>query len=740
MTSMRQAALLVLVVLVCSVSGNAAEKEKRFECLGPGGGGQMYGTGISPHNPRIMHTSCDMGTFYVSEDGGEHWYMVDSLQMTGIKSTRPGYHPTKPGVVYMPYYRNSVKQLRVSHDRGKHWEVACDNVPWGDAKGRDKFERGLTAIDFDAENAGLMFVSTAAGLFRSTDEGKTFTKCEGVDGMAIGAYISTASPREKRYCIAATSSGVFISQDSGMTWKKKGEGLSKSFFAFCAATNKKTGKVSCYITRWDKVFVSHDSGMSFTETPLKPEKYTGCYRFLTMAQTDPLTAYVSSFGSHYGVWKTTDGGKSWNKVLHQRYPGLEYGWVGRMIGKGWGGRPNRITCDPNNPDLITAVNTMEFFLSKDGGKTWKEQCADYKGPDPKKIENKYPWSGVGLEVALPTNLVFDPFVKDRAYIIYGDIGFLISEDHCKSWRRSVKGIPNKWILRMFDCVPDPERKGVLFAAVSGVHGITQNIDGIRKGGGVVMSSDAGETWKVISKGLDTSKPCTSLVMDMKSPKNKRTLYCVIQTRGVYRSLDDGATWEKKSAGIGRPNNPNVIHVRLGPDGAVYALLSGRRDSKWKFRFGAGGLWRSTDKGETWVEITKGLHIVNPVNFAVDPRNARRIMVATSQAPGGESAGLFETVDCGRKWKQIVSTKVTGKKLYNYIHAGPVTFHPKYEDLIYFSTKTHGLWISRDNAKTWRRMLGIPRIGSHRRITFDPGNPDIMYVTSVGLWKGPAQGY
>src|SRR5690606_16806178 len=69
------------------------EEAQRFICLGPGGGGQMYGTGISPHDPNLMHVSCDMGTFYVSEDGGEHWWMCNQLEMEGITSTRPGYHP-----------------------------------------------------------------------------------------------------------------------------------------------------------------------------------------------------------------------------------------------------------------------------------------------------------------------------------------------------------------------------------------------------------------------------------------------------------------------------------------------------------------------------------------------------------------------------------------------------------------------------------------------------------------------
>lgn len=720
------------------VAGASAQEARRFEILGPGGGGQMYGTGISPHDPKLMHVSCDMGTFYVSEDAGEHWYMVDQTGMQGIKSTRPGYHPTDPNTLYMPYER-SVSQLRVSRDRGKTWSVICDSVPWGKKEGRDKFEYAITSIDFDPENGKLMFVSTPAGLYRSVDEGRTFTPCDGVVGMAIGVHVSPASPRDARYVIAASSSGVFISKDGGVTWAKEGGGLDKGFWAFAAATDKSTGVTSCYIAATDRVYASRDNGMTFGETSLIPEKYAGNYRFLTMARTDPNTVYVSNFGAKFGVWKTTDAGKTWKQIYGRGAENVKYSWIGRDLGNAWGGRANRITCDPNNPDLVTYVNTMEFFRSTNGGDTWEEMSSDYAGSDPNKIEKNAPWSGVGLEVALPTDVVFDPFVKDRMYATYGDLCLVISGDRGKSWRRSVNGIPRKWYSRMFGLVADPDNKGVLYAAAGGIHDSAHDISRIvDKGGGMLISTDHGENWSVISEGLDTTLPCTSVVLDLNSPKDRRTLYCVVQTKGVFRSDDGGKTWQQKSKGVGRSDNPNVLQVKMGPDSALYAMVEGRSE-KWKFPFSPGGLWRSTDRGETWTEVTKSVRLVYPKEFAIDPRNPQRILIATTQAAGGERAGLWETVDGGVSWKQILSNVETGKELFPYIHSGPVAFHPTDPNLIYYSTKTHGLWISRNGGKDWSRMLGVPRLGSHE-VVADPDDPSIIYVTSVGLWKGPKAGY
>ena len=182
----------------------------------------------------------------------------------------------------------------------------------------------------------------------------------------------------------------------------------------------------------------------------------------------------------------------------------------------------------------------------------------------------------------------------------------------------------------------------------------------------------------------------------------------------------------------------MLQVTLGPDGAVYALVEGRSEN-WKFTFGPGGLWRSTDRGETWTEITASVRLVYPKEFAIDPRNPNRILLATTQAAGGERAGLWETTDAGKTWKQILSTEQTGKDLFAYIHSGPVAFHPTDPKLIYYSTKTHGTWITRDAGQTWFRMLGVPRLGTHEIIA-DPDDPSTIYVTSVGLWKGPATGY
>jgi hypothetical protein len=294
---------------------------------------------------------------------------------------------------------------------------------------------------------------------------------------------------------------------------------------------------------------------------------------------------------------------------------------------------------------------------------------------------------------------------------------------------------------MWEMIPDPQRKGVLYAACAGQHGSQHDTDNLRHKGGVVMSTDGGESWTVISDGLPTDTAyATGLAMDPKSPPAARTLYAVYPTKGVYKSTDGGKSWQHKSKGLGRPENMNTEQLHLAPDGTLYCLVIGR-SRKWDFKpFPPGGLWKSTDKGESWQEVTAGATISYPAYFGVDPRNPKRIFIGSTQAPNKEGAGLWQSDDGGRTWKHALKAADLNKtdRLFGYVHSGNIVFHPSDARYIYYSTKTHGLWFSRDAGKNWSRLEGIPRLATGK-VIFDPRDPKTIYVCSVGLWKGPETG-
>ena len=745
----RLAVCALAAVVVCGVGapvamealGQEAAGEKRFECLGIGGGGQMYGVGISPHDKNLMHLSCDMGNFYQSADGGRAWRMIDQLQMNGTgNSCRPAYHPTDPNVVYQVYHGGyGTWSFRVSRDRGRTWEILCDGWPAKQPEGRDKFDH-VTAINIDPADARLIFVATGEGLWRSTDGGRNFARCEGVEGGAVWTYVQPPRGGGGPLTFAGTTTGLYVSTDRGATWTRRGRDLPEGMFGMGAATDPE-GVVHLYTCHKGAVCLSHDGGETFTRAEGLPEQF---FRFITVSEKAPRTVYVSTFEGDFGVYKTVDGGRTWEQVLGPYgEPGsrVHWGWIGIEMGKGWGGRANCITVAPDDPDTVAYVNTGELFITRDGGRTWQEHASKYHGPDPNNIQKGQSWGSVGLEVALPGSVLFDPFVKDRWYLTYGDICFLVSTDGGRSWRRSVEGIPKGWTNSTYRVVADPDRKGVLYAACSGAHDTLASAQ--HRHGGPVISTDHGETWKPIADGLKTeSSFATDIVIDPRSPVDRRTLYCVMFDDGLYKSTDGGRSWTRKMTGLGKPGNDKVYSVRLLDDGTLYAMVTANRVG-WKFPNPGGGLYRSTDAGESWVDITKGMDLAFPRCFAVDPFDKTHIYLATSQGSGREGAGLWETTDGGGTWTRVLSSEklneLAGRMLYPFLHSNGLTFHPKRKGWVYYATGTHGLWLTKDGGKTWKQFVGIPRL-TVSKIFFDPKDADIIYAGSVGLWRGPAQGY
>ncbi len=747
---MRRTSLAALMIaalaaaIACSADAANAADAKRFKCNGIGGGGQMYGVGVSPHDKNLMHLSCDMGNFYKSADGGRTWKMIDQLQMNGSgASCRPAYHPTDPDTMFQIYQRGAGGynkwSFRTSRDRGETWSILCDNFPSVPPKGRDKWD-GAPAINIDSADADLIFVSTAQGLHRSTDGGKSFSPCASVAGGAVWTYIMPKAGKGGRLVFAGTTKGLYVSSDKGATWKKTGDGLPEGMFGMCGVTTR-GGDVHLYTCHTGGVYISHDSGATFKKaTGMKGTKF----RFITSTEKAPGTVYVSTIDGDFAVYKTTDGGQKWERVMGPYGDAgkrVEWGWIAIEVNRGWGGRANCITVAPGDPNTLVYVNTGELFITRDGGRSWQEHASKYHGPPGKRGQKGQTWGSVGLEVALPTNMAFDPYIKTRRYLTYGDICFLVSTDSGKSWRRSVKGFPRGWTNSTYRIIPDPDNKGVLYAAASGAHDLLAGPT--HRKGGPIMSTDHGDTWKPIADGLKTTTSfCTDIQIDMKSPANSRTLYCVMFGDGLYKSTDGGKSWARKMKGMGKPGNDKVYSLDIRPDGTLLALVTCNRVG-WKFPHPGGGIYKSTDAGDSWVDITKGMDLAYPKCFAVDPFNEDHIFLATTQGSGREGAGLWETKDGGRKWTKILSSgklnELAGRKLYSFLHSNGFTFHPRNKGWAYYATGTHGLWFTKDGGKTWRRFIGVPRL-TVSKIFFDPDDKDKIFACSVGLWHGPAEGY
>jgi photosystem II stability/assembly factor-like uncharacterized protein len=344
------------------------------------------------------------------------------------------------------------------------------------------------------------------------------------------------------------------------------------------------------------------------------------------------------------------------------------------------------------------------------------------------------WLCDGLVVTTAWNYYVDPFKPDRRYIGYTDIGFAISDDHDKSWEFVQPRVPsgkNGGSNTTYQLAFDPKTPGKIWGAFSGTHDIPGGnvVQGGHKdiyGGNVSVSTDYGEHWTMCNEGLP-DKGVISILMDPKSPVDNRTLYCSVWGNGVYKSVDDGKTWAKTSTGLGDPEHPEYMYpckIVLHEDGTLFVLLTGRKINNSYYIEKEPGVYRSTDGAKTWELVNKSQFWPWPMDVTVDPKDSKIIYVGTSNAKEVKG-GLFRTTDGGATWTQLLEETRFGGYL-----------HPNRPGWIYATMD--GLWLSKDNGKTFSELKGCPFRGS-TRVMVDPADDDVIYVSTFGgsVWRGPA---
>ena len=214
-------------------------------------------------------------------------------------------------------------------------------------------------------------------------------------------------------------------------------------------------------------------------------------------------------------------------------------------------------------------------------------------------------------------------------------------------------------------------------------GETEFRGNIMQGDGVYRSTDAGKTWTHV--GLDDTQAIAKIRVD---PRNADVVFVAAfghpygrnAERGVFKSTDGGKTWRKvlyrddKTAAIDISidrTNPNVI----------FAALWEAYRTPWSMSSGGpgSGLFKSTDGGETWTEITRnpGLPagVIGKIGVSVSPVDPNRVFAIVENANGG----VFRSDDAGATWKLVNDERKLRQRAFYYTH---VVADTKLKDRVY----------------------------------------------------------
>jgi photosystem II stability/assembly factor-like uncharacterized protein len=295
-----------------------------------------------------------------------------------------------------------------------------------------------------------------------------------------------------------------------------------------------------YVATDEAVYKSSDTGTTWTRLAGELSRT----RVISLAIDPQLSANVFAGTMGDGTYKSPDGGRTW----HQFNAGIQKGTISAIV--------NEIVFNPLDTEMVYAATTVGVFRSLDGGRNWKERMQGM------------------TEVNFVVTLAIDP---QRPNVLYAGTtgGVYRTINATESWEKKSTGMVASdakmasMALGVNSLAIDPTNRSVVYAGTT---------DGLYK------SIDQAEQWTKIEGSIEHAY-VSAIQMD---PSKPTTLYLATSDR-VQKSEDGGKTWEPKTNGLKatsirslqiNPNDPHTLYV--GTNG--------------------GGLYRSTDAGESWSRL------------------------------------------------------------------------------------------------------------------------------------------
>lgn len=642
----------------------AARRDGRDEAWALAGptniGGRITAFGIHPMYPNTIYAGAATGGVFKSVDGGVDWTPVFD-ENTSLPIGAIAVDPTDANVIYV-----GTGEANASGD-SYHGDGIYRTTDGGDSWSHLGLEKSyhIGRIAIDPQESDIIFVAATGklfdtnperGIYRSTNAGASWEQVLFLSDSTAGidVVINPDDPsivyaamwerirRPNERTVGGLTSGIHRSTDGGDSWALLGGGL--------PAPLPTVGRIGIDVARSDP---------------------------------DILYAiYADHPGYFDGVYRTNDGGDSWYRVNDGAlsYIYSSYGWYF-----------GNIRVDPTNPEVAYAMG-LELFRTTNGGNSWYDISTWIHVDqhdlwiDPANPNRLIDGHDGGVDISTNAGGTWTKSLNMPITQYYaGTIDHLApqrlyggTQDNGTS--RTMTGALDDWEVIYggdgFYVIVDPTNSNIVYAEYQyGGLGKSTNCgntfysatDGISSSDRrnwmtpVVMdptdhntlyygtyrvyrTTDAADWWTAISGDLTDGPGPGNLVYHTittiaVSPSDQDVIYAGTDDANVAVTTNGGANWTDISAGLPERWVTRVAVDRENP-AIAYAALSG-----YKQQSPLPHIWRTTNTGAGWSEITSNLPEAPVNDIVIDPADRTRLYAATD-------VGVFYTTNLGEEWQLL----------------------------------------------------------------------------------------
>jgi photosystem II stability/assembly factor-like uncharacterized protein len=741
----------IITVILIALCLTGYSQPLTFYPKGIGGGGSLFFPKINPANDNEFYVSCDMSELFHSTDFGNSYSQVHHSQLQVFSKSTYEF-TSNPDIAYSNFNDGNDGYPVKTTDGGNTWNA----IP-GYSLGTYGTVYKIVA---NYANPDQLLIGSYGDILFSANGGTSFSLVKHTANMGAGLIIGGVFWDGNNIYIG-TNEGLITSSNSGTTFSVQttaGIPTNQELWSFAGAKTGSTKRFVCITANTGDVYnvvppyeysnfpkgvftmdddngtwVSRSGGFDFSNDFIM---------YAAMAENDISTIYLGGHDKALSaplVYKSADGGATWNKVFNSaNNANIITGWEGSGGDKAWSWSETcfGITVAPGNSNKVLLGSYSNVESTTDGGATWKQAYVSNADQHPagSNTPPKQTYTSIGLE---PTTC-WQVFWNDQNNMLgcFSDIGGIRSTDAGNKWGFTYNGFSVNSLYRVAKAA-----NGNLYGACSNVHDIYQStrlrdaqLDPSDGNGKIVVSSDGGANWTTLHT---FGHPVYWLATD---PNNAERMYASVihyggsqgaQQGGIYmtNNLSAGAasTWVKLSNPPRTEGHPACIVILN--DGSMVCTFSGRINPSGSFT-ASSGVFLYNPSADAWSDKSASGQYYWTNDIILDPADATQntwyacVFSGWGGAPNG-LGGLYKTTDRGSSW-----AKLTGSQ---FDRVTSITFNPLNVRQAYLTTEMQGLWISNTmNMVTpvWNLVDSYP-FRQPERVFFNPFNQYEVWVGSFG---------